>query len=184
MKQAITYLTVALVCCFLLHSTLIIIDGLSDEKGRSDYGVVLGNKVNEDGTLSERLKKRLDKGVELYNESKVGTLIVSGGVGSEGFDEGTVMAAYLKEKGVPVSKIIIDHTGVTTMATAINCRQMNLTGESITVITQYFHISRTKLAFQKAGFKNVKGAHAAYFELRDPYSIFREFFGFYKYLFL
>ena len=43
-------------------------------------------------------------------------------------------------------------------------------------------ILRTKLAFRKEGFENVKGAHADYFVLMDLYSLTREFFGYYKYL--
>jgi uncharacterized SAM-binding protein YcdF (DUF218 family) len=55
--------------------------------------------------------------------------------------------------------------------------------ESVMVITQYFHITRTKLAFNKLGFKNVYAAHAEIFEYRDLYSIIREFPAYYKYTF-
>jgi hypothetical protein len=50
---------------FLGHSLFITIDGLIDDKKSADVAVILGSKVNEDGTLSERLEKRLDCGLQL-----------------------------------------------------------------------------------------------------------------------
>lgn len=55
---------------------------------------------------------------------------------------------------------------------------------SATIISQFYHISRTKLAFKKVGLDHVNTAHAKYFELRDVYSLVREFFAYYKYLLL
>ncbi|MFN3404850.1 MAG: YdcF family protein [Cytophagaceae bacterium] len=167
---------------FLIHTIFIVFDGLYDESGKSTYGVILGNKVNEDGTLSERLEKRMQKGLQLFSDSLIDTLVVSGGKGKEGHNEGTVMAEYLIAHGVPSQRIIIDNEGNTTHATAVNCRKLLDPQFSVTVISQYHHISRTKLAFKKAGFSDVKGAHAEYCEIRDFYSIVREFFGYYKYL--
>ena len=57
---------------------------------------------------------------------------------------------------------------------------MNLS--SVTIISQFYHITRTKLAFRKVGFENVYTAHAKYFEVRDIYSLAREFVAYYKYL--
>ena len=54
--------------------------------------------------------------------------------------------------------------------------------ESVMVISQYFHITRTKLAFEKVGFENVASAHADIFDERDLYSTLREFPAYYKYL--
>jgi vancomycin permeability regulator SanA len=109
-------------------------------------------------------------------------VVVSGGLGKEGFYEGTKMAQYLRAQGVPGNKIIIDNAGITTAATARNFRSMHLKPGAVIVVSQYFHISRTKLAFRNEGYAHVKGVHADYFEARDLYSIIREFFGFYKYL--
>lgn len=182
MKKIATYIILILFVWFFIHSIIIVIDGMTDERGKSDFGVILGNKVNEDGTLSERLIKRLDKGIDLYNDTIIGYIVVSGGLGKEGFYEGTKMAEYLVEKGIPTEKIIIDDSGTTTAATAANFRKMDLKVNSVTVISQYHHISRTKLAFAKQGFDDVKGVHADYYEIKDFYSIIREFFGYYKYL--
>jgi vancomycin permeability regulator SanA len=182
MKKTARYGIIMLLAWFCIHTFWIVADGLIDEKEKGGVGVILGSTVNADGTLSERLVKRLDKGIELYRDSVVGLGVVSGGLGKEGFYEGTRMAEYLVAQGVPAGKIIIDNAGVTTAATARNFRRMQLKPGPVIVVSQYFHISRTKLAFRNEGYAHVKGVHADYFEARDLYSIIREFFGFYKYL--
>ncbi|HEY8938378.1 MAG TPA: hypothetical protein VIM65_24325, partial [Cyclobacteriaceae bacterium] len=53
---------------------------------------------------------------------------------------------------------------------------------SVVVVSQFFHITRTKYILRKLGVENVYGAHADYFEWRDFYSVFREFFAFYQYM--
>jgi vancomycin permeability regulator SanA len=113
----------------------------------------------------------------------IDTIVVSGGLGKEGHYEGTKMAEYLVSNGVPKENIIIDNEGNTTAATAENVKRLNKNFPSVTVITQYHHISRAKLAFRKNGFQQVYGAHADFFEWRDLYSIVREFVGYYKYYF-
>lgn len=167
---------------FLLHTAYTIADGLTDDDTYADAGIILGTTVNEDGTLSDRLQKRLDRGIELYRDSLLGFIIVSGGLGKEGHYEGTAMAAYLIDHGIPPNKVVVDNAGNTTEATAENVKQMNLPLTSVTVISQYFHVTRTKLAFRHKGFTHVYGAHAKYVEWRDVYSVLREFPGYYSYL--
>ena len=53
--------------------------------------------------------------------------------------------------------------------------------QSVIIVSQYYHITRTRFAFQKAGIENIYAAHADYFEWRDVYSVLREFTGFYSY---
>lgn len=169
---------------FIIHTTFVIIDGLNDELKSVDAAVVLGNKVEVNGQPSERLKARLDRSVELYNRGYFTNIIVSGGIGKEGFDEATVMKSYLIEKGIPEDKIIEDSNGYNSYMTAQNTSKImnKLKIDSVMVITQYFHVSRTKLAFRKMDLDEVYSAHAKIFEFRDVYSIIREFPAYYKYL--
>ncbi|WP_163581865.1 YdcF family protein [Gracilibacillus saliphilus] len=186
MKKIVIILIGLTFTFFVIHTIVITIDGLTDENDRSEVGVVLGNKVKEDGTPSARLQARLDKAYNLYINNLLETIIVSGGIGMEGFDEAEVMKGYLIEKGVPESSIITDNNGYNTEMTAENSLEIaqkhNLSTDHITVITQFFHISRTKLAMKQQGFEEVYGSHAEYFEWRDVYSTIREFPAFYKYL--
>jgi vancomycin permeability regulator SanA len=174
-----------LVGIFLIFCGCIVADGLIDNIKPADVAVILGNKVNPDGKPSSRLQSRLDKAVELYKQGLFENIAVSGGIGEEGFYEASVMKQYLVEKGIPEFSITIDNEGINTFSTAKNTvKLMNENGyQSVIVISQYFHISRTKLAFQRCGSQTVYSAHADFFEWRDLYSIPREVIGWVAYLF-
>ena len=173
---------IILIVWFLAHSIYITIDGLADKQTNADVAIVLGNKVNEDGTLSERLKARLDKSIELFNQKRVKSIIVSGGFGKEGFWEGKKMQGYLIKNKIPTEKILVDNYGDDTEKTVENSIRImdSLHFKSAISVSQYFHQTRTKKLFRKKGFENIESASPDYFELRDFYSIFREFVAYYK----
>src|SRR5665213_1049418 len=93
---------------------------MTDHLGKADIALVLGNKVNSDGSLSPRLKARLDTAVSLFQKGYFQKIIVSGGTGKEGFPEGTAMKHYLVTEGIPDSAILTDDHGVDTQASADN----------------------------------------------------------------
>lgn len=176
------YSVFTFLCWFLIHQVVVISDGLNDEEASADVAVVFGNTVNQDGTLSNRLKARLDRGLQLYKDSLVNILFVSGGLGKEGHFEGTKMQEYLVEKGIPEESIIVDNEGNNTNLTVQNFKRRFALNTNVTVVTQFYHVSRAKLAFRKNGFESVHGVHCEYFEGRDFYACIREFFAYYKYL--
>lgn len=170
------------VCCwFVFHSVTVSWIGLQNKTCANELGVILGSKVNEDGTLSERLKARLDKGLQLYRSGQVRMLFVSGGLGKEGFYEGDEMKKYLVQAGVPDSLVIADNAGNNTEATARNAAAFVTSKNirSVTIISQYFHLVRCRLLFRKAGIADCCIASPSYFEWRDSYSLIREFAGYY-----
>lgn len=181
-KHRLKIITFFLVTWFTIHELVIIIDGLVDEIQTTEVAVIFGNTVNVDGSLSPRLKARLDKGIELYYSKKVSKLFVSGGLGKEGHFEGTKMSEYLRSKNIPKCLIFVDNHGNNTRMTALNFKKRFSKSESVTLVSQYHHITRAKLAFRQVGVTNVQGTHCEYFEFRDFYSCFREFFGYYSYI--
>ncbi|WP_346984742.1 YdcF family protein [Chryseobacterium sp. POE27] len=164
-----------------IHSAYIIIDGISDSGKTADIAVILGSKVNEDGTLSKRLEERLKTGEELIKEHRVKKILVSGGLGKEGFYEGDKMKQYLVAKGIPDSLIIVDNLGNTTRASVNNTLALRkrFPFKSIIVVSQYFHVTRTKKLFRDRGFENISSVSPDYFEWRDLYAIVREFPAYY-----
>lgn len=166
---------------FVIHTIVIISDGLRDPGTKADMAVVMGNKVNIDGTLSERLVHRLKQGLELYRNGRVRTLMVSGGLGQEGHYEAEVMKKWLRQQGVPDSSIIADNMGNNTRLSVQHtidvCRERHF--DTVIVVSQYYHVSRAKMLFRKYGFKNVSSSGSDYFEWQDLYSIPREFIAFY-----
>ncbi|MFN0202017.1 MAG: YdcF family protein [Bacteroidia bacterium] len=149
-----------------------------------EIAVVLGNQVMQNGEPSQRLAARLDKAILLYKRQQIKKVVVSGGIGKDGFDEAAVMKKYLCQKGLSASDILMDNQGNTTLLTAQNCAKMlpNYTSQNILVISQFYHLARCQIAFQKAGFQQVYTAPADYVEIRDIYSLLRESVGIWKYL--
>jgi len=157
-------------------AALIAWDGLHDEAVPADVAVVLGNEVMANGSPSERLKGRLNKTVELYHKGLFQNVVVSGGLGKSGYDEAVVMRSYLMHHDVPSAAILVDSGGINTYHTAKNCAQLMSEHHwrSVLVISQFFHISRSKLAMRRFGVSLVYSAHADYYELRDIFSLGRE----------
>jgi len=169
---------------FLLAIVAFALIGLHDQIHKADIALVLGSKVELDGKPSPRLRARLDKTFELYHAGYFPQIIVSGGIGKEGYDEAFVMRDYLVSRGISKDCVIVDSDGTTTFASARNTsrimRRQKL--ESVLVISQYFHIPRSRLALRRFGIAPVYSAHASFFELRDIYSLPRELFGYASYL--
>ncbi len=167
----------------LLATAILVLDGLHDRLGKADLGLVLGSKVEPDGTPSARLRARLDRTVELFQAGYFPLVIASGGAGKEGFDEAAVMRDYLVAHGVPADRVLVDSSGVTTYAsaraTARIVRERHL--QSVFVISQYFHLPRARLALGRFGIAPVYSAAPRYFEWRDLYSAPRDLIGYVSY---
>lgn len=185
MKRIIFLICITPAVWFAIHVSASVADGLNDEIKVSDAAVILGNKVESSGLPSPRLKSRLDKGLELYANGFVKYIIVSGGKGVEGYDEAFTMRKYLVSKNIPDNFIIEDPEGRNSYMTAVNLKKimMKKSFGSVIIVSQYYHLSRCKLAFGNAGIDKPGSAHPDFFELRDAYSLIREFFGYYYYLF-
>jgi uncharacterized SAM-binding protein YcdF (DUF218 family) len=147
--------------------------------------LVLGNKIELDGSPALRLRARLDRALELYRAGRFPLVIASGGLGKEGFDEAVVMKAYLVSGGIPADRVLVDSQGVNTFASARFAARFaaerRLT--SVMVITQYFHVPRSKLALRRFGASVVYSAHPSFFESRDLFSVAREAVGYVSYWF-
>jgi vancomycin permeability regulator SanA len=181
MMKKIKWIVVMLLLWIAGHMFYTIVDGCSDDGMPADVAVVLGNKVNPDGTPSERLKHRLLCAVDLYHRGRVKKIIVSGGLGMEGVYEGDAMRDYLVSMTIPEADILVDNAGINTRATVVNALHLrdSLNADKIIVVSQYYHITRTKMLFAKHGVR-VSGASPAYVEVRDVYSLLREFAAFYQ----
>lgn len=168
----------------LLSSGALLLDG-RDREGPADLAVVLGSKVHESGVPSALLRDRLDRGLALYREGRVRRLFVSGALGREGHQEADVMADYLIARGVPATAVIRDPEGWTTYHTALHTSALlRRRGWSRAIaVSSYYHQSRCRLAFSRAGVPEVLTARARVRPTpRDLYSIPRELAGWLYYL--
>lgn len=176
---------ILLTALFTLACLCVIFTGLRDDLQPADVAVVLGNKVNPNGTPSPMLKARLDHAVKLYQEGYCKLILVSGGFGKEGYSEPAVMHKYLENMSIPSDLIFEDPQGNNTWATAKNTanflQQHQL--KSAIIVSQYYHIARCRLAFGKFGITPIYSSHANYYSPKDLYSIPREVFAFVSYFF-
>lgn len=174
--RKIRWLLLVLLLCLAAGLAALLADGLDDRLGHADVAIVPGSKVELDGRPSRRLAARLDKTLELYRAGWFAAVIVSGGTGKEGYDEAVVMRDYLLARGVPESAIVLDRAGVDTAATAANSALlMRMSGwTSAFIVTQYFHVPRTRIALRGNGVTTLYAAHADFVEWRDIYSSLRE----------
>jgi len=168
---------------YLFATIYLVTSGLDDVFGRADIALVLDRRVEPQGKPTPRLRARLDRTVELYRAGYLSQIIASGGTSAEGVNEAVVMRDYLVARGIPRENIIVDSNGDTTVASARNAanilRQRNGTG--VFVVTQYFHVPRTRLALERFGVTPVFSAHAHWFEMRDLYSAPRELLAYIYY---
>lgn len=149
----------------------------------ADVVVVLGSTANPDGTPHPRLEARLEAGLALYREGRARHILVSGAVGQEGPDEAEVMAAWLRDRGVPADDVLVDHGGANTWLTALHTREMlDRRGlRTAAVATSWFHALRTRLALAKVGVPVTEARASRFVELREPWSVAREMVALWAY---
>lgn len=81
-----------------------------------DYVIVLGAKVKENNTVSNSLKKRLDKAVLYAQENPETYLVLSGGRGrDEQASEAEVMYDYLVYNGVEPRQLLLEEHSASTV---------------------------------------------------------------------
>ncbi len=178
-SRKITIISFSIIAVFLsLLMLQIILAGLFDNIKPADLAIVLGNKVNEDGTPSFTLRSRLNTTIQKYNQGLFSYIMVSGGTGIEGYDEAEFMKQYLVSIGkIPEKNIIVDSEGYNTLKSAQNLLKIMKKSDfqSIFIITSYYHIYRTEMIFSTQGIDysgSAKGKPV--FQFRDLYSVPRE----------
>lgn len=161
---------------YLLAALVLAITGLQESLPPAgppiaDAAVVFGNKVEPGGQPSLSLASRLDKVVEVYRCGLVRRVIVSGGVGKEGWDEAEVMAAYLADHGIPPGAILVNSQGDNTYLTARNTRALAVEHDlrSFILVSHFYHLPRARLIFRRLGLETVAIAHSERFVPRDFY---------------
>jgi vancomycin permeability regulator SanA len=143
----------AAACVFLFPLAQVFFFGMTDYRRPADVAVVFGAQVHEDGRPSTSLRDRMATAEELYKSGLVKRIIVSGGVGESGYNEALVMRDMAKKAGVPADEIVVDSNGVNTAATVADTVPFfgGKGWQRILVVSQFYHLPRIKLAYQRAG---------------------------------
>jgi uncharacterized SAM-binding protein YcdF (DUF218 family) len=143
-----------------------------------EYVVVLGSGL-AGSSVPPLLAARLDAAVRLYrgkHGGEIKALIPSGGKGAdELLPEGTAMARYLQQKGIPANRIIVEDRATTTMENLTFSRDlMERPDAPVTVVTSSYHVFRAAMFTRRAGLRaHVTGARTAGYFI--PSAFLREF---------
>ena len=168
-----------------VHSAWTIFSGVSAQPRPADVAIVLGTRVERNGVPSWRLRERLDRAYELYQNNVVKNIIVSGGLGREGYQEADVMREYLMRRGVPSEKIFVDRDGYDTFETARSAREIMRVQhfQSAVIVSHYYHLPRAVITLKRFGIADVSAAAVNIPPMwRDSWNVLREFAAFYFYL--
>ena len=125
--------------------------------GAEVCAVVLGAKVHEGGRLSDMLRDRMDTAIALYEDGKVGTLLLSGDGRGE-WSEVKYMKLYAMEKGVAEEDILLDPEGYSTYETMQRAKDVYGL-EKVVAVTQKYHLYRAMYVARDLGMET-KGASA------------------------
>ena len=183
----INRILVFLLAWIIIHAVYITIDGFNDYTGNADVAIILGNHVYADGHLSSWLKGRVDKALVLYKAGRVKKIYASGGISlnKDGpYPEGDAMKNYLLQQGVPAADIVADNKGQNTFLTAKDFIAWNegYHYASVIVVSQFYHITRSKYILHKLGFARVYSASSERLAIQDIVGTLREVPAFYKYM--
>ena len=113
--------------------------------------IVLGCSVNPDRSPSSMLKDRLDRTIEVYQNSGA-KIIVSGDHLSDDYNEVAAMKDYLIAAGIPSEDIYEDHAGYSTYDSVYRARKV-FDVEEVTIVTQEYHLYRAMYIAEAIGIK-------------------------------
>lgn len=171
---------------FFIAQSFIYITPYRDSKlideGQIDYVIVLGAGLRGD-ELSQTLKNRLDRLLELEFDDDV-KLIMSGGQGDdEWISEARAMSNYLLENGVEENQIILEEESTSTYENFnLSLRKLKVMdfefdeNTNFAIVTNDFHIFRSKYILDKLGYKSIGVAAKTPAIVKLDY-FFREFFA-------
>lgn len=115
-----------------------------------DCIIVLGCQVKDNGSLSDMLRDRMWRALELYEAEAAPKLLVSGDHGREDYDEVGAMKNYAVENGVPSENIFMDHAGFSTYETVYRAKEI-FEAEKVIIVTQEYHLYRALYIAEQLG---------------------------------
>ena len=132
------------------------------EKELKNILVVLGNWMNNDGTMSATLIKRLGLALEAMDKFDPLYIVVTGGMANKtaGIAEATAMYNYLVMKGVPKEMLIVENQSMSTEQNAIYTFKLleNIDFDNLIIVStmEHFYTYRAIQYFNDAALSNAK----------------------------
>jgi uncharacterized SAM-binding protein YcdF (DUF218 family) len=116
--------------------------------------IIFGAAVRPDGSPSPALLRRVEAAASFGAGLPAPLYVPTGGQGRHGPPESAVMAALLRERGVPPDRILEESTGTDTLSSVLACaallRERGHAGP-VFAATSGFHLPRCRLLLGLAG---------------------------------
>lgn len=130
-----------------------------------DYLMILGARVESDGSPSKALKRRIDAAAEYLLENPETIAVATGGKGTdEVMAEAVCIQMGLIAQGIEAERILVeDQSATTAQNMSFSMKLMQCESETtVGVVSNNYHIFRALKLAQRAGIENVYGLAADY----------------------
>lgn len=132
--------------------------------------LVLGAQVYSTGEPSPFLQARLAIAQRLLETGKVRAILVSGDHRAWRYDEPGAMLRWLSDRGVPRTKIAMDHAGFDTYDSCVRAVKVFGVRRAI-VVTQTYHLPRAVTLCRRIGLDAYGVGDASVKQFRKPWLI-------------
>lgn len=172
---SVIYLSVSFLI-FMIYSLFL---QVIPRKNDFDYLIIHGAGLIGGDRVSRLLADRLDKAIEVYKRDPTPPIMIpSGGQGrDETVSEAEAMGRYLREKGIPDEKIILEDRSFTTMENLKNSKAIIDAREGskyTALVTSNYHVYRALRYCRKVGLDCTGiGSRVAFYYW--PSALIREF---------
>lgn len=123
-----------------------------------DAIIVLGCRVEADGSASLALQARTRKAVELYNQGYAKTIVLTGGVGTYEPAESQAALNYAtQELGISPDVFVLEEQSTTTEENASFAKSTIPDASNVLIVSDAYHIFRAERVFAKY-FDHVDGS--------------------------
>lgn len=158
----------------LLVAAAAIVDDLGqrDLSRYADAIVVLGARVQPDGTPGDSLRCRTMRAVQLYRNGMAPALLFTGGVGDHPPSEAQAARNLARAHGIPERAFVLEELSTSTWENAINaatiCRERGW--KKVIVVSDPYHLYRAARNFKKAGLEPFPSPARDCARNRSPFS--------------
>ena len=114
----------------------------ASEISGQNIGLVFGAGLKKGNQPSDILEDRIVTAIGLYQDGKIGKIIMSGDNQGDNHDEVTAMKNFALAQGLPEDAILTDNAGINSYSSCANIKKV-FSINKIVLITQKYHLSRT-----------------------------------------
>lgn len=166
--------TVSMLILVIIVSTIlpqILTPAINDGKIETEYVVILGGGIKQNGTITQMPRERLVSAAEFLKAHPESKAVVTGGkLPFVNHAEAPELAKELIKLGISAERILIEDQAQDTIenfkysarliAEDKGCSLKEVLDMPITVVTSSFHLNRAEILARRIGFKKVYGISA------------------------